>query len=107
MLGSTEHKAVKKNVAQKAFFGRDVHGSESNHIAFRQRAMARSLWPAAKIIVAGDDDRLTTGNPGLTKAREAAIAADALLALPQWPSGAPESLTDFNDLAIWRAGGAS
>ena len=39
-----------------------------------------------------------------TKARAAAIAADALLALPQWPMGSPETLTDFNDLAAWLAG---
>jgi putative DNA primase/helicase len=67
----------------------------------------RSLCPAAQLMIAGDDDRLTPGNPGPTKAREAAIAADALLALPRWPEGAPETLTDFNDLAVWLAGGAA
>ena len=62
---------------------------------------ARHKWPSVKIVVAGDDDRLTAGNPGATKARAAAIAANALLALPQWPEDAPDSLTDFNDLAVW------
>jgi putative DNA primase/helicase len=65
---------------------------------------ARSRWPSAKIIIAGDDDRKTPGNPGATKAKAAAIAASALLALPRWDSDAPEGLTDFNDLEIWRRG---
>ena len=68
---------------------------------------ARHRWPFAELVVAGDDDRLTTGNPGATKARAAAIVANALLALPQWPADAPEGLTDFNDLAVWLAGRAA
>ena len=68
---------------------------------------ARNRWPSAVLVIAGDDDRQTAGNPGATKARAAAIAAGALLALPQWPEGAPASLTDFNDLAAWLAGGAA
>lgn len=67
----------------------------------------RRLWPSAEIVIAGDDDRLTPGNPGATKARAAALAANAQLALPQWPEDAPETLTDFNDLALWLAGGAT
>lgn len=66
---------------------------------------ARQLWPSDEIVVAGDDDRLTPGNPGATKARAASIAADALLALPSWPAGVPDTLTDFNDLAQWISGG--
>lgn len=62
---------------------------------------ARRRWPSANLAVAGDDDRLTPGNPGATKAHTAAIAANALLMLPQWPDDAPKSLTDFNDLAMW------
>jgi len=65
---------------------------------------ARCRWPTAELVIAGDDDKLTEGNPGITKARAAAIAAGALLALPQWPDNAPESLTDFNDLAQWHKG---
>lgn len=66
---------------------------------------ARCQWPSAEIVIAGDDDRQTPGNPGVTCANEAARAAGALVALPPWPPGAPESLTDFNDLAQWLAGG--
>ncbi len=63
----------------------------------------RQRLPNVEMIIAGDDDRLTPGNPGVTKARAAAVTADALLAFPQWPEDAPMSLTDFNDLAIWLA----
>jgi len=65
----------------------------------------RRRWPYAELVIAGDDDRLTAGNPGATKVKAAAIASNALLALPQWSEDAPEHLTDFNDLAVWRAGG--
>jgi len=68
---------------------------------------ARRRWPSAEIVIAGDDDRRTPGNPGATQAKAAAIASDALLALPQWPADAPETLTDFNDLARWLAGGGA
>lgn len=68
----------------------------------RAVAMAlRAKYPAAEIIIAGDDDRLTDGNPGRTFANEAAAAAGALVTFPEWPPGAPETLTDFNDLAVW------
>jgi len=66
---------------------------------------ARRCWPSAELIIAGDDDRLTKGNPGATKAHAAAIASNAQLALPEWPQNAPEHLTDFNDLAMWLEGG--
>lgn len=61
----------------------------------------RSRWPDVVITIAGDDDRKTAGNPGRSKATVAAIEADALLALPQWPEDAPDALSDFNDLACW------
>jgi putative DNA primase/helicase len=51
-----------------------------------------------KIIIAGDDDHLTDGNPGLTKARAAAQAVGALVAVPSFPAGRPDKATDFNDL---------
>ena len=68
---------------------------------------ARHRWPTVELVIAGDDDRLTAGNPGAAKAKAAAIASGALLALPQWPEDAPEHLTDFNDLAVWLAGGGA
>jgi len=68
---------------------------------------AHRRWPSAGLVIAGDDDRLTAGNPGATKAKAAAVASGALLALPQWPEDAPKHLTDFNDLAVWLAGGSA
>ena len=61
----------------------------------------KEKWPGAELIIAGDDDRLTNGNPGRTKANAAAAKAGATVAFPNWPEGAPEDLTDFNDLAVW------
>jgi putative DNA primase/helicase len=61
----------------------------------------RSKHPAAEIVVCADDDRQTFGNPGLTKARAAAAAVHGKLVRPIWPDGAPESLTDLNDLAVF------
>lgn len=61
----------------------------------------RAKYPAAELIIAGDDDRLTDGNPGRTFANDAAAAAGALVTFPEWPPGAPDTLTDFNDLAVW------
>ncbi len=58
----------------------------------------REKWPGREIILAGDNDQWTEGNPGATKASEAAKAIGAKLALPQFPDTASKP-TDFNDLA--------
>lgn len=63
----------------------------------------RSKYPGLVLILAGDDDRLTPGNPGRTAAEEAARETGALVAFPDWPESAPLDLTDFNDLHLWRA----
>lgn len=55
-------------------------------------------YPALKIIIAADDDYLTEGNPGLTKARAAAQAVAGLVAVPDFGSDRPGKATDFNDL---------
>lgn len=65
---------------------------------------ARNRWPDADLIVCGDDDRQTPGNPGATAARAAALAAGARFALPDWPAAAPVHLSDFNDLHQWQRG---
>jgi putative DNA primase/helicase len=61
----------------------------------------RAARPDAHIIIAADDDRVTPGNPGLAKAREAACAVSGELIRPRWPQGAPLTLSDFNDLVRW------
>lgn len=63
----------------------------------------RARYPDKEIIIAGDDDRQTDGNPGRTAAHAAAVAAGCLVTFPEWPANAPEHLTDFNDLANWSA----
>jgi len=55
-------------------------------------------YPALQIIIAADDDHLTAGNPGLTKARAAAQAVAGLVAVPDFGSNRPDKATDFNDL---------
>jgi putative DNA primase/helicase len=54
----------------------------------------------AAIIICADNDRATEGNPGLTKANEAALAAGAAVAVPVFDDD--EAGSDFNDLAALR-----
>ncbi|MEC5397932.1 DUF927 domain-containing protein [Uliginosibacterium sp. H1] len=57
-------------------------------------------WPDALLLVAGDDDRHTEGNPGATKAREAAEAIGGRWCVPDFSGqGEATKATDFNDLA--------
>lgn len=57
----------------------------------------REHCPDARLIICGDDDRHTPGNPGATAARRAAEAVGGLVSLPVFPPGAPGS--DWNDAA--------
>ncbi len=59
--------------------------------------------PEAVLIVAGDDDRQTEGNPGKAAAVKAASTLGCGLILPPWTGVEPLILSDFNDLANWRA----
>lgn len=58
--------------------------------------------PHSSLIIAGDDDRMTKGNPGRTAAIKTAATLGCGLVMPPWSDDEPLSLTDFNDLAIWR-----
>tara|TARA_R110000751_G_C13788462_1_gene481836 strand:+ start:2830 stop:3747 length:918 start_codon:yes stop_codon:yes gene_type:complete len=69
-------------------------------------AVGRQLqqeYPDSPLIIAGDDDRKTEGNPGRTAANKAAAALGCSLVFPPFPDDAPLELSDFNDLANWRA----
>lgn len=58
----------------------------------------RRLNPRAEIVVCGDDDRWTEGNPGRTKARQAAVTIGAKLLLPDFSGlDLTDRPTDFND----------
>ena len=76
----------------------------------RRRLRCREFLPVAKaieglpgeVIICADDDAGRPGNPGLTKAREAAIAIGARLAVPDFGPRRTANCTDFNDLARGR-----
>lgn len=58
----------------------------------------RFKYPALKIVLAADDDEGKSGNPGLTKASEAARAVGGYLSKPDFGGERPDGATDFNDL---------
>jgi putative DNA primase/helicase len=58
----------------------------------------RTKYPSLDLVLAADDDYRTDGNPGLTKAKEAAVAIGARVAIPDFGTDRPERATDFNDL---------
>ncbi|MDM0051413.1 toprim domain-containing protein [Variovorax sp. J22R115] len=58
----------------------------------------RARFPEIQIVLAADDDIETEGNPGMTKAREAAKAVGGSVAMPAFGSSRKPGQTDFNDL---------
>lgn len=68
-----------------------------NLLPVAQRIRAR--YPAAPILVAADDDFLTEGNPGRSKASQAARRVDGCgVTFPVFRNRGERKLTDFNDL---------
>lgn len=59
----------------------------------------RAKFPCASILIAGDDDHRTAGNPGRKAAEQAALSVGGLAVLPLFPVPRPARATDFNDLA--------
>jgi putative DNA primase/helicase len=57
----------------------------------------REKFPVREIIICADNDQFTDGNPGTTKATEAAKTIRARLAVPQFADTSTKP-TDFNDL---------
>lgn len=66
----------------------------------------RRRYPKAVLIVAGDDDRMTEGNPGRSCATKVADELGCGLIFPPWSGAEPLRLSDFNDLRQWREGRA-
>jgi putative DNA primase/helicase len=58
------------------------------------------------LLLAADDDHRTEGNPGLSSARDAALAVGGFVVVPQFPPDRPAKATDFNDLAALAGLGA-
>jgi putative DNA primase/helicase len=73
----------------------------AGNLAHVVRAL-RGRFPAARLLVCGDDDKATeerTGkNPGREKATEAARLAHGLAVFPSFAPGGAAGLSDFNDL---------
>jgi len=59
----------------------------------------RAQYPNLSIIICADDDIKTEGNPGVTKATEAARAVNGNVIIPDFGDDRPDGLTDFNDMA--------
>lgn len=86
--------------------GASIHEATGHAVAVafnagNLRSVAEALrdkHPALKIIMAADDDARTPGNPGLSKATEAARIVGGCVAVPDFGSDRPEGATDFNDL---------
>ena len=57
----------------------------------------RQKYPSLTLVIAADNDAFTAGNPGVTKATQAARKVNALLAVPTFKDLASMP-TDFNDL---------
>ena len=66
----------------------------------------RRRYPDHQILICGDDDFKTSGNPGVTKATAAARTARASLVLPIFDAERPATATDFNDMATLYGVGA-
>ncbi len=62
----------------------------------------REKHPDIQIVVCADDDRATSGNPGMTKASDAARGVGGLVAIPNFGADIPVGASDFNDLAKYR-----
>jgi uncharacterized protein (DUF927 family)/phage/plasmid primase-like uncharacterized protein len=83
-----------------------VHESTGNAVAVAFDAgnlksvaeALRSKLPDVKIIICADDDYRTEGNPGTTKATEAARAVGGVVAIPDFGANRPDGAKDFNDL---------
>jgi len=62
----------------------------------------RAQYPNLRLVLCADDDAGTAGNPGLTKATEAALAVGGWLAVPDFGADRPAKATDFNDVMMHR-----
>lgn len=62
----------------------------------------RTRLPGSDLVICGDDDRGTRGNPGRTQAEAAARAAGGRVSFPRFCPSCDGHCTDFNDTAACR-----
>ena len=93
-------------VAEGYATGASIHEATGHAVAVAFNAgnlvataqAVRATFPACRLVICADDDAHTAGNPGLTKAREAAQSTHGFLAVPDFGAHRPDGGTDFNDL---------
>ena len=93
-------------VAEGFATGASIHEATGHAVAVafdagNLAAVAKALHKKhsdLRLILCADDDYLTAGNPGISKATDAALCTGALLAVPDFGADRPERATDFNDL---------
>lgn len=90
--------------------GVTVHQATGHPVAVafnagNMKAVAQALrarFPALPLIICADDDAGTEGNPGLSKANDAARVVGGQLAVPTFGPERPTGASDFNDMAAVR-----
>lgn len=105
-IGITKDKKV-LCIAEGFATGATVHQATGYPVAVafyagNLEAVAKAMrlsYPDMTLIICADDDSTTEGNPGITKAKQAANQADAKVAVPIFNERRPEGATDFNDMA--------
>jgi hypothetical protein len=60
----------------------------------------REKFPNLEMVICADDDHQTKGNPGISKAIEAATATLSKVVIPEFNGNRSDSDTDFNDLFV-------
>lgn len=106
LIGDADH-APTVAIAEGYATAATVHGLSGWPVAVafdagNLLAVAKALRrrkPDAELILAADDDRGTPGNPGLTKAQQAAEAVGGLVCAPPFELE-HEGLSDWNDYAL-------
>ncbi|MGL4856097.1 toprim domain-containing protein [Plesiomonas sp.] len=78
-----------------------VCAMNAGNLKYVALALRERYGASIRLVIAGDDDRTSQGNPGDRAANEAAYLAGCMVISPEWPTGSPIELSDFNDLMIW------
>lgn len=93
-------------IAEGFATGATIHAATGHPVAIAFNAgnlLAVALKMAAtglKIVICADDDHKTAGNPGISKAAEAASEVGAKLAIPAFYGKRQDGDTDWNDMQI-------